>query len=147
SHPDYTRAIVALLHDRLVRLADFGDLARFFFVDDDQLGVDPALLVPKRLDRETACALLAAAIDRLSRVDQWRHRPGAGEDDAGDKPLEDDLRALAAERGVKPGDLFMVIRVAITGSTATPPLFETMVVLGRARVLDRMGRARDLLSS
>jgi glutamyl-tRNA synthetase len=147
SRPDYTRRIVELLHDRLVRLADFGELARFFFVDDEGLVLDPALLVPKRLDRETAGALLAAAIDRLSRARAWVHRPGTGEGDPDDKPLEEALRALATERGVKPGDLFMVVRVAITGSTATPPLFETMVVLGRERVLARLERARDLLAS
>ena len=55
--------------------------------------------------------------------------------------LEPPLRELAEERGWKPGDLFMAIRVAITGRTATPPLFDTLVALGYERTLDRLDRA------
>ncbi len=54
--------------------------------------------------------------------------------------LEPLLRALAEARGRKAGDLFMAIRVAVTGRTATPPLFDTLVALGRERVLDRRER-------
>ena len=55
--------------------------------------------------------------------------------------LEPPLRALAEERGWKAGDLFMAIRVAVTGRTATPPLFDTLVALGRERTLERLDRA------
>ena len=55
--------------------------------------------------------------------------------------LEPPLRALAEERGWKVGDLFMAIRVAVTGRTATPPLFDTLVALGRERTLERLDRA------
>ena len=144
--PAYTRQIVPLLHDRLVRLADFAELASFFFVADDALPLDPALLVPKRVDREMARDLLAEAVERLAAQQEWGGQPGDAEGDEGEKPLEEILRALAADRGVKAGDLFMILRVAITGSTATPPLFETMTVLGRDRVLARLRRARGLLS-
>ena len=59
--------------------------------------------------------------------------------------LEPPLRALAEARGWKAGDLFMAIRVAVTGRTATPPLFDTLVALGRERVLDRLDRALAVL--
>ena len=59
--------------------------------------------------------------------------------------LEPPLRALAEAHGWKAGDLFMAIRVAVTGRTATPPLFETLVALGRDRTLARLDRARALL--
>jgi glutamyl-tRNA synthetase len=49
-------------------------------------------------------------------------------------------------RGWKAGDLFMAIRVAVTGRTATPPLFETLVALGFARTIARLDRARGLLA-
>ena len=49
--------------------------------------------------------------------------------------LEGPLRALAEERGWKVGDFFMAIRVAVTGRTATPPLFDTLVALGYERSL------------
>ena len=55
--------------------------------------------------------------------------------------LEPPLRALAEARGWKAGDLFMAIRVAVTGRTATPPLFDSLVALGRERTLARLDRA------
>ena len=55
--------------------------------------------------------------------------------------LEPPLRALAEARGWKAGDLFMAIRVAATGRTATPPLFDTLVAMGRERVLARLDAA------
>jgi glutamyl-tRNA synthetase len=60
--------------------------------------------------------------------------------------LEPPLRALAEARGWKAGDLFMAIRVAVTGRTATPPLFDTLVALGRDRALHRLDRAIELLA-
>jgi glutamyl-tRNA synthetase len=51
------------------------------------------------------------------------------------------------ERGWKAGDLFMSIRVAITGRTATPPLFDTMVALGYERTLARLDRAVELIEA
>ena len=59
--------------------------------------------------------------------------------------LEPPLRALAEARGWKAGDLFMAIRVAVTGRTATPPLFDTLVALGRERVLARLDGALTAL--
>ena len=59
--------------------------------------------------------------------------------------LEPPLRALAEARGWKAGDLFMAIRVAVTGRTATPPLFDTLVALGRERTLERLARAVAVL--
>ena len=61
--------------------------------------------------------------------------------------LEPPLRALAEERGWKAGDLFMAIRVAVTGRTATPPLFDTLVALGYERTLERLDRAIDTLDA
>ena len=51
------------------------------------------------------------------------------------------MRALAESNGWKAGDLFMAIRVAVTGRTATPPLFDSLVALGRDRALSRLDAA------
>ena len=51
------------------------------------------------------------------------------------------MRALAADLDWKAGDLFMPVRIAVTGRRATPPLFATMEVLGRQRCRDRLRRA------
>ena len=61
--------------------------------------------------------------------------------------LEPPLRALVEQRGWKAGDLFMAIRVATTGQTATPPLFDTLVALGRDRTLQRIDDAINSLDA
>ena len=61
--------------------------------------------------------------------------------------LEGQHRALAEELGVKTGQLFGAVRVAITGRTAAPPLFETMAVLGKERCVSRLRHALAALDS
>jgi len=57
------------------------------------------------------------------------------------------LRLLAEAHTWKPGDLFMALRVAATGRTATPPLFDSMRLLGRAKVLARLDDAAARLDA
>ena len=52
------------------------------------------------------------------------------------------MRALAEELGAKAGDLFSLVRVAVTGRRVTPPLFESMEILGRERSLARLRGCR-----
>ena len=59
--------------------------------------------------------------------------------------IEATLRGLAEEIGAKPGDLFMAIRVAATGSKASPPLFHTLDTLGKAPTLERLACAASTL--
>ena len=127
--------LVPLVQERLPVLGAIGDLIDFLFADD--LSVDPALLVPKRWDRAMALDGLRAARAALEAV------PAAG---FAPERLEEPLRALAEERGWKAGDLFMAIRVAVTGRTATPPLFQTLVAMGRERVLARLEAAIEVLA-
>ncbi|MEI7742914.1 MAG: glutamate--tRNA ligase, partial [Chloroflexota bacterium] len=61
--------------------------------------------------------------------------------------LEPPLRALVEARGWKAGDLFMAIRMAVTGQAATPPLFDILVALGRERTLARLDAAIARLAS
>jgi glutamyl-tRNA synthetase len=132
-----TAEIVGLLpmvRERLPVLGAIGDLVDFLHVDD--LEPDPALLVPKRWDVATARSGLLAARDAIE---------DAGAAGFTVPVLEPALRGLAEARGWKAGDLFMAIRVAISGRTATPPLFESMVALGRARTLARLTHATDVL--
>jgi glutamyl/glutaminyl-tRNA synthetase len=116
------RSLLPIVQERLPTLAAIVDLVGFLWTDD--LRVDPAILVPKRWDAATTRDGLAAARDTLAGHDgvTWE----ADE-------LEPPLRALVEARGWKAGDLFMAIRVATTGRTATPPLFDTLVALGRER--------------
>ena len=130
------RALLPIVQERLPTLGAIGDLVGFLWVDEVPL--DPAVLVPKRWDAATTRDGLAAARATIESV-----QPVTFEADE----LEPPLRALAEERGWKPGDLFMAIRVSVTGRTATPPLFDTLVALGRDRVLARLDRALEALPS
>jgi glutamyl-tRNA synthetase len=88
----------------------------------------------KVMETETASVALEAALDRLTAVGQWAA-----------EAIETELRAmldeleLNARRGLQP------VRVATTGSTVSPPLFETLAVLGRAVSLERLRAARAKL--
>ena len=128
------RALLPVIQERLPTLGAIGDLVGFLWVSD--VDVDPATLVPKRWDAPTTREGLTAARDTIDAV---------GDVSFEADELEPPLRALAEERGWKAGDLFMAIRVAVTGRTATPPLFDTLVALGRERVLARIDRAIEVL--
>jgi glutamyl-tRNA synthetase len=127
------REVVAILKDRLVLLSDAPELMSYFLRDDLE-PYDPALLIPKKWDATMAKEALAESLLVLEGI--------SVEDEAG---VEAKLRALAEERGWKAGQLFMPIRVAVTGRTESPGLFETLRVIGDARVRERISRAIDLL--
>ena len=127
---DDLRVLLPMISERLPTLGAIGDLVGFLWVRD--LEVDPATLVPKRWDTATTNEALTAAREVIADT-------GAISFEADE--LEPPLRALAEARGWKAGDLFMAIRVAVTGRTATPPLFDTLVALGRERTLERLARA------
>jgi len=133
---DELAALMPVVQERLPTLAAVVDLIGFLYVDE--LVVDPSLLVPKRWDAATTVRALRAARRRIAEVG-----PIAFEADE----LEPALRRLAEEEGSRAGDLFMAIRVAVTGRTATPPLFDTLVALGFDRTLERLDRAAELLET
>jgi glutamyl-tRNA synthetase len=101
--------------------------AGFFFIDN--LEYDTSMLLVKGMDKQKAASGLRAAKERLAEC--------AFEHDA----LESTLRPLADELGIKTGMLFGAIRIAVTGRTAAPPLFQTMAVLGWDRCMRRIDSA------
>ena len=129
------RALLPVVQERLPILGAVGELVGFLWVRD--VDPDPETLIPKRWDRATTIEGLGAARDTIEAVDAVVFEADE---------LEPPLRALAEARGWKAGDLFMAIRVAVTGRTATPPLFDTLVALGRERTLERIDRALATLA-
>jgi nondiscriminating glutamyl-tRNA synthetase len=127
--------LLPLVRERLPRLDAIGPLVDFLYVDE--LDVEPAALVPKRWDAATTLDGLTQARRIIGQL---------GEVSFEAEELESSLRMLCEERGWKAGDLFMAIRVAVTGRTATPPLFDTIVALGLRRTLERLDHARESLS-
>ena len=124
--------LVPLVQERLVLLADVVPLVRFLFRE-----VSPAVedLVPKKLDRVRAAQLLAQAAGLLEGF--------ASRDEQGNEAA---FRGLAEKLGVKLGDLLQPVRVAVTGSRASPPLFASLALLGVEESLRRVHRALGLLS-
>ena len=129
------RALVPLVQERLPVLGAIGSLVDFIFLES--VPVDPDILVPKRWDPPTTLEGLTEARRVIAEV-------GAVAYEADE--LEPPLRALCETRGWKPGDLFMALRVAVTGRTTAPPLFDSMVALGYERTLSRLDAAREALA-
>jgi glutamyl-tRNA synthetase len=127
----YLERIVPLLKPRAQTLVEMAEKAMFFVVPDAELGHDHKA-VEKCLTSE-AKGHLAALWELFKTVDPF-DQPG----------LERAVQGYLDATGVKFKLLAQPIRVAITGTTASPGLFETMEVLGRDRVLARMERALAL---
>jgi glutamyl-tRNA synthetase len=125
---EYVKQIVPLIQERLTTLGDAAELCGFFFIDE--LIYNSDLLLGKKLTKEDAVKGLEAASKRLQALPNF---------DA--QSIEGVLRPLATELGLKTGDFFGVLRVATTGRTAAPPLFQTMAVLGKERCLRRIETA------
>jgi glutamyl-tRNA synthetase len=127
--------LLPMVIERLPRLDAIGPMLDFVFIED--IEVDPAILVPKRWDTATTVSGLGEA----ARVVE-----ASGETSFEADELEPPLRELCEQQGWKVGDLFMAIRVAITGRKATPPLFDVMVAIGCDTTVARLKAAGQLLS-
>jgi len=129
---DYVRQIMPLIQERAKTLAEVAELSRFFFIE--QLDYDASLLMGKDMSRQSTSQALEVAQQRLGKLEAFDT-----------EPLEALLRPLAVELGLKTGQLFGTLRVAVTGQTAAPPLFQTMAVLGKEQCLRRIEAALDRL--
>jgi glutamyl-tRNA synthetase len=115
---ELVRKTVPLVQEKIGRLGEYPDFAGFLFHD---VHPDPALLDPD---------VLRAAADELAALDSWDHTS-----------IEAALRRLVERLQLKPAKVFQPIRVAVTGSTVSPGLFESLELLGRDESLARISRA------
>jgi glutamyl-tRNA synthetase len=123
---EWLRAVFEVLRPRARRLQDFVDKGRLFFTDT--VAYDAAA-VRQHLQPE-AMELVGALADAYAALPDFSH-------DA----LQTALRALAEARGLNPAKLIHAARVAVTGTTVGPGLFETFELLGRERVVGRLRSA------
>ncbi|MGZ3715567.1 MAG: glutamate--tRNA ligase, partial [Ktedonobacterales bacterium] len=130
----YVRRVLLLEQERMKTLADAAPATAFFF--DDELEYAPDLLITKQMDAQRTLEGLREAQAVLAAQPEWEA-----------PQLEHAARDLVARLGLKPGQLFSSLRVAVTGRTVSPPLFETMEVLGRQRSLERIAVAIARLES
>jgi glutamyl-tRNA synthetase len=121
----YVGQVVALIQERTKTLAEVPRLADFFFIDVPRY--EAGLFWKVGLDDKSAIQVVTIASQKLEMVTTW---------DAA--TLESVLRTLATELDLRTREFFGLLRIAITGRTAAPPLFETMAVLGKERCLERL---------
>jgi glutamyl-tRNA synthetase len=133
----YVLRMVPLIRERVKRLDDLKRFAEFFFLGDD-LNYEVSDLLGKAFAGrpQEAATALGAARERLVSIASWD-----------EESLEGALRPLADELSLKAGDLFMLVRVAVTGGPVSPPLFQSMAILGREHCLARVDRAIDKLGA
>jgi len=119
--------VLPLIKERLVTLADIEKLTTFFYRDIQV----PQELLLKKSDIDSVRSQLELTHAKLSAISDWNTQS-----------IEEVVRELQTENEWKRGQYFMMLRIAVTGETATPPLFETMEVLGKEQVLDRLATAQ-----
>ncbi len=127
-------AVTPLIRERIRLLGEAPVAADFFFVDELP-PYDPAELIPQKGDAATARRVLETAQKVLAET-PFDH-----------DSLDKALREAAATLGLKAGPMFQPIRVAVCGRKNAPPLFETMVVLGREVCLERIQQAKARLQT
>jgi glutamyl-tRNA synthetase len=132
SQDELIAGIAPLVQERVKLLSEVPPMVRFIF--EDPAPPAAADLVPKKT--EPAAALLS--LKRLSAL-----LPSLG---ATAEQNEAPLRALAEDLGMKLGDMLMPLRVAVTGSRVSPPLFESMHVMGLEKATARVSRAIAILN-
>jgi glutamyl-tRNA synthetase len=137
---DDLRRLVPLVKERLVRLGDAPDLIGFVWEPDATVAswYEAPALAPRKGTVEDARLALDVARSALAAIDPA--------DFAADH-LEATARAAAETAGMKAGEFFAPIRVAVTGRPVSPPLFDSLELLGRDRALARIGLALEKLGA
>lgn len=130
---DLVRAASPLVQERVATLEEAATMLTFLVVDDARFSVDPA--AASSLNAQ-AGEVLSASLDALTPLQVW---------DAAS--IEAALRArLVDDMGIKPRHAFAPARVGVTGRRISPPLFESMELLGRDRSLARLGALADAVA-
>jgi glutamyl-tRNA synthetase len=131
---DQLIAVSPIIHARMATLDEGPQLAGFLF--KESIAVESEDLIGKKM----TSAESAAAIKRSSEILESLPNFTAEE-------MEPPMRSLADELGLKAGQLFGILRNAITGQKVSPPLFESMEIVGREKVLERISNAINLLEA
>ena len=125
--PEWLAQLVSMIGERLKTLLDAERYGAFALAE--VLEIDPEAWATLRARADTDAHLRALA-SRLEALAEWA--PAS---------LEPAVRGMAAELGLKAGALIGVARVALTGTTTSPGIFEVMALLGRERTLARLSGA------
>lgn len=127
---ELVKPVLPLIHERLERLSDFAELTSFFTGTIEI----PTDLLLKKGTPELVAEQLMLTTQELEKVSDWSV-----------SSIESVLRSLQEKNDWKRNQYFMMIRVSSTGKKATPPLFETMQLIGKPGILERLKTARTQL--
>ena len=131
---DWYLRLLDLLRVRSRTIDDIVRQAGPYFLED--IDYDPAAVEKNWKDPAEASALLRVTRDALAAVSEWKP-----------EPLEASLRALAEARGITAGKVFQPLRVALTGLTVSPGIFEMLLQMGRELSLKRIDKAIAALAA
>jgi len=126
--------VTPLIRERLVTLDDCLTFASFFF--QENVVPTPEELVAKGLDAKQSAEIARKAYEILSGLGDVAHAIA-----------EPPMRAYVEESGYSAGQVFGILRVAVTGQKVSPPLFESMEIIGREKVLERLKKAVGILET
>ena len=124
--------VTPLIRERLVTLDDCLAFASFFF--QENVEPNPEELIAKKLDAKQSAEIARKTIEILSGLSDVTHAIA-----------EPPMRAYVEESGYSAGQVFGILRVATTGQKVSPPLFESMEIIGRETVLKRLQKAIEIL--
>lgn len=130
---DWFVALVPLISERVKRMTEIAPTVGFLLTE--QLTLDPAA-IDKALSGDEPRRSLESALEVLGALDVWET-----------ESIEAALRALPEALGIKPKIVLQAVRVALTGSTVSPPLFESVALLGRDTTLARLEQASSLIGA
>ena len=122
---------ISLLKQRCKTLKDFAEKGKYFFKFDYRYEPEAA---SKHFSSAEAADRLGAFIDRLSHLDRFEKQE-----------IEQSLRGLADEMKIKPAPLIHMVRLASTGTSAGPPLFDLLELLGKEEVVKRIQKAVEFI--
>ena len=131
--PKLLARIVPLVQDRLKTLNDAAERIPFFF--SDEFEYEASELIQRNMDDAETVSALEASMSAIGSVHPFTA-----------SSLEERLRTLAEDLELKVGQLLGTLRVATSGLKVSPPLFESLEILGRERVLHDLRRAIEKLS-
>lgn len=131
------KQVAPVVQTRIKTLPDVVAIAGFFFRDYAEFEAPPAeWLIQKKMDAEGTVRMLEAAIETINNLSAFDHTT-----------QHEAFKELAKELGVKNGQLFGALRVAVTGQQISTPTFETMEILGKEESVRRINLALDRLKA
>jgi len=131
---DVLLKVTPLIRERLVTLDDSLTFASFFFQEDVQ--PKPEELIAKGLDAKQSADIARKSHKILSSLPEISHQVA-----------EPPMREFVEKSGLSANQVFGIVRVAVTGQKVSPPLFESMEIIGREKVLERLQNAIGLLEN